>query len=75
MHYELNYDACTCFIVWDVNVNLDCNDYAPDIMVNPFSKSKNKAEKYCITEEEYNSIFDHTLGPDCIEGTEDDTNG
>ena len=26
----------------------------------------------CISTEDYDALFDHTVGPDCIVGTEDD---
>lgn len=68
--YVFNADACLCFVNW-------LEGYEPDnqcegSVVNPLSKKPNKAE-YCISQDDYESIFTHTLGPDCKAGTADDT--
>ena len=66
--YKWNPESCLCHYSDDIVVGDDyCwnQDYNKPL-INPLDGP------LCISEDEYLNIFYHTLGSDCIDGTEDD---
>ena len=67
--YEFNQAACACFFVFEIDFDPQCEDQG--LVWNPLHIAGDMST-LCITGEEYDSIFDHGLGPDCWPGTSDD---
>ena len=66
--YEFDKDACRCLYEDDQLFELG---HCSKIDINtPVENPLNGPT--CISEEEYLSIFNHELGPDCLLGTQDD---
>jgi len=52
-------EACACFT--PVRCYIECSDFFTDLIyLNPIDGAT------CISEDQYLSIFDHNLGPDCL---------
>ena len=66
--YKFNKEACACFFEFTFEFN-GCD---PDTeKVNPFKEPFSR-ERMCITFDEYDKIFDHDFGPDCLFPTSED---
>ena len=68
-HYEFNQEACACFFVFDIYFDPYCDESG--LVWNPLHVARDM-NTLCITQEEYDAIFDHGLGPDCWQVTADD---
>ena len=66
-HYEFNQAACACFIVLD-DIEYDCGE---NEKFNPFYIPYTENDDFCISNQDYDAIFNHDLGPGCKGGQRD----
>ena len=69
-HHEFNQEACGCWLVYDLMaycpVCLDENE-----IFNPYGRPFNYLEG-CLKLDDYQTVFDHGYGPDCIPNSGDE---
>ena len=68
-HHEFNQEACGCWIVYDLMAY--CPICLDGKVLNPYSRPFNYLEG-CLKPDDYQTIFDHNLGPDCIPNSGDE---